>query len=497
MRAQALSTRSSAALVLLVALAVHARTIAFGFTGLDDRDLVVGDQAFLANPASLLRVFGRSYLHVVDPSHAYWRPLVTASYVLDAQWSGARPWGYHATNVVLHAIASVLVLALLRRFALGRGVALVAALVFAVHPALSSAVAWIPGRNDTLLAVMALASWLLLLKGKWLPHLVFFALALMAKETALALPVLWGVQLFWGRGRRDRRRWLVAATWVALVTARFVAHPGAPHATAQEILANVPLLAIALGEIVLPVRPTVLAIAGDLAVWPGIVAAVGIALATWRLPRARRRGIGFGAFAFVLFLAPALAVPGTLVLDHRLVLPAVGVLVVLGELVRALGPERRTLVAFGGVGVVALTLVTVGFEGAFRDPGALAREAVASSPRSPLAHFCLGQVEQRAGHDDRALAEYRTALALGPAEVVHNDIAVIAMKDGRWPEAETELRAELALNPGYGTAEYNLAIVLRREGRMTEACEAVKRAIDGSLESDEGAKAERDRDCAP
>jgi len=89
------------------------------------------------------------------------------------------------------------------------------------------------------------------------------------------------------------------------------------------------------------------------------------------------------------------------------------------------------------------------------------------------------------------------ALALGPAEVVHNDIAVIAMKDGRWPEAETELRAELTLNPGYGTAEYNLAIVLRREGRMTEACEAVKRAIERSLESDEGAKAERDRDCAP
>jgi len=107
--------------------------------------------------------------------------------------------------------------------------------------------------------------------------------------------------------------------------------------------------------------------------------------------------IGFGALAFVLFLAPALAVPGTLVLDHRLVLPAVGVLVVLGELVRALGPERRMLVAFGGVGMVALTLVTVGFEGAFRDPGAFAREAVASSPRSPLAHFCLGQVEQRAG----------------------------------------------------------------------------------------------------
>jgi len=497
MRAQALSTRGSTALVLLVALAVHARTVAFGFTGLDDRDLIVGDQAFLANPANLLRVFGRSYLHVVDPSHVYWRPLVTASYVLDAQWSGTRPWGYHATNVVLHAVASVLVLALLRRFAVGRGVALAAALVFAVHPALASAVAWIPGRNDTLFAVMALASWLLLLKKRWLAHLVFFGLALMAKETAVALPVLWGVQLVWGRGRRDRGRWLVAGLWVGLIVARFVLHPGTPHAMAAEIVANLPLVAIALGKLVLPVRPTVLAVAGDLPIWPGVAAAVGIALATWRLPRARRRVIAFGAFAFVLFLAPALAVPGTLVLDHRLVLPAVGVLVVLGEIVRALGAERRMLVAFAGVVVAALALVTMGFEGAFRDPDAFAREAVASSPGSPMAHFCLGQVEQRAGDDDRALVEYRTALALGPAEVVHNDIAVIAMKDGRWPEAETELRAELTLNPGYATAEYNLAIVLRREGRRTEACEAVKSALEGSLEGDEGVKRERERDCGP
>ena len=155
------------------------------------------------------------------------------------------------------------------------------------------------------------------------------------------------------------------------------------------------------------------------------------------------------------------------------------------------------LVAFGGVGVAALALVTVAFEGAFRDPALFAHDAVAGSPRSPMAHFCLGQVEQRAGHDDRALVEYRAALALGPAEVVHNDIAVIAMKDGHWPEAEAELRAELALNPGYATAEYNLAVVLRREGRMPEACDAVTRALAGSLAADDGAQRERDRDCLP
>jgi tetratricopeptide (TPR) repeat protein len=376
-------------------------------------------------------------------------------------------------------------------------VALLGALVFAVHPALASAVAWIPGRNDTVLAVTALASWVLLLKRRWAAHLALFALALMAKETALALPALWGVQLFATRGRRDRRRWLLVAAWVALVVARFLVHPGAPHATLAELAANLPVVPIALGKLVLPFRPTVLAVTGDLSMAPGVAAAAGIALAAWRLPRVRRRVVAFGALSFALLLAPSLLVPGTLVLDHRLVLPAVGVLVMVGEIARAAVPDQRLLVAFGGALAAVLALVTAGFEGAFREPSAFAREAVAGSPSSPMAHFCLGQVEQRAGHDERALAEYRTALALGPAEVVHNDIAVLAMKDGRWPEAEAELRAELALNPEYATAEYNLAVVLRREGRLAEACDAVKRALGGSLADDEGAEGERERDCGP
>ncbi len=70
--------------VAFAAIAAHARSAGFSLTDLDDRDLIVDDQAFLARPASLVRVFGRAYMHVVDPAHAYYRPLVTVSYGLDA-----------------------------------------------------------------------------------------------------------------------------------------------------------------------------------------------------------------------------------------------------------------------------------------------------------------------------------------------------------------------------------------------------------------------------
>jgi hypothetical protein len=481
-----------AASVVAAAVAVHGRSLAFDFTGLDDRDLVVDDQPFLSAPSSLWRVFGRAYMHVVDAVHAYWRPLVTWTLVLDAQWSGVRPFGYHLTNLVLHAIACVLVWALLGSFRLGPAVTLAGALVFAVHPALAAAVAWVPGRNDTLLAVLALAAWIALLRGWTAVHLTFFALALLTKETAFALPLVWALHAgLLGVGPRGRALGLHAVAWGLLGGVRVLLHP----ADVTLTMANASRFVGALGQLVLPVHLSVLADAQDVPAWPGVVAVVGIALALRLVPGVRGRVVAVGASAFVLLLLPSVLLPGTLVLDSRLYLPAVGVVLVLGEIVRALSLERRVLAAFAGVSLVALAVVTMAFEGSFRDRRAFARDAVAESPHSAMAHFCLGRSAQLDGDDDLALTEYQAALARGPAEVVHNDIAVLHMKHARWPEAEEELRQELSGNPRYAEAYYNLGIVLRRQNRLAEACAAEQDAVRLGAD-DEATSRERARDCA-
>jgi tetratricopeptide (TPR) repeat protein len=461
----------------MVAVAAYARTIGFGFTGLDDRDLVVDDQGFLAQASSLWRVFapGRAYMHVVDAGHGYWRPLVTWTYALDALLGGASPLAYHATNVVLHAAACVLLWRLLLALELGARAALAGVLVFAVHPALASAVAWVPGRNDALLGVLVFGAWLAFARRRPAAHFACFALALLTKETAVALPLVCALHaLLVDRTLvRPRCLGLHALGWTALVVLRLLAHrPADVHAT----LANLPLLLDGLGKIVLPAHLSPIGDAADASLWPGVVAAVALAGAALLVPGARRRVVALGAATFLLFLLPPLLATGSLVLDERLYVPAAGIVLALAELVRALAPERRIFAAFAAVSIVVLAMVTLAFEGSFRDRRAFARDAVDGSPHSALAHFCLGQSEQLDGHDDRALAEYRAALDLGSTEVVHNDIAVIEMKRARWPDAERDLRAELASNPGYATAWSNLAIVLRHEGRLDEAGEAEQRA---------------------
>jgi tetratricopeptide (TPR) repeat protein len=498
--------------VALAVLAVHGRSTAFGFTGLDDRDLILDDQAFLAQPSSLWRVFGRSYMHVVDAGHAYYRPMVSASYVLDALSSGVNPHGYHLTNVALYAVAGALAYALLRTLALGRPIAFAGALVFAVHPALAPAAAWIPGRNDSLLAIFVLASWIAFARNAERPswwhkatHFGFFAVSLFTKESAVVLPLVCVAHVAlaqpdaWMRLRRPRALGGFALAWAALIAGRVFAHPAPrafPVAAAGEILPHLSLLVTGLGKVVLPVRLSVFAVPEDVLLWPGVASWLALGIATWVVPGVRVRVVALGAAAFVLFLVPIVALPGSLVLDQRLLLPACGAILAAGEVVRALGLDAGVLAAAAAAVTMAFAALTVAFEGAYRDSAAFAREAVEGSPHSALAHFCLGGEYQERGDDGRALAEYDAALALGPSEVVHNNIAVIAMARGLWVEAERELAQEVALNPGYAKAYYNLGIVLRHETRMDEACAAERRAVERAPD-DDAVRLEAARDCAP
>jgi hypothetical protein len=488
---------AASSIVGVTAALAHGRSIGFDFTYLDDRDFVVEDHAFLARPSNLLRAFTRSYMHVVDGEHPYYRPLVTVSYALDAQWSGVRAFGYHLSNVVFHCVASLLFFSLLRRLAIGRVVAFLAALVFAVHPVLASGVSWIPGRNDSLVTGFTLGAWLLFLRDATRPswahrclHLALFWLALLTKETAVMIPVVCLLHLAlvepdaWARLRRSPASFALVAGWMGGIAGRWLVHPVVGETTVRDVVANVPLVATGFGRLVVPVNPSLLAVREDLSVWPGLVAAVVIVVAMRLLSGVRRRVVALGAAAFVLFLAPTLLVPGTLVLESRLYLPACGAILVLAEIVRALQRERTLLIAFSGVTVAALAAMTIAYEGTYRDRRAFATNAVSASPHSPLAHFCLGQTLQIDGDADRALAEYRLALSLGASTAVHNNIAVIHMASARWADAERELREELALNPRYARAYRNLGVVLRRQGRLDEAREAEERGRELTSDDD-------------
>src|SRR5205823_2394740 len=81
------------------------------------------------------------------------------TYTWDYAWFAFAPWGWHLTNIVLHAAAAVMLFLFLEKIsasfgaARGRLFAALTALIWAIHPLHTSAVCYISGRADLLAAL--------------------------------------------------------------------------------------------------------------------------------------------------------------------------------------------------------------------------------------------------------------------------------------------------------------------------------------------------------
>ncbi|MBR3582158.1 MAG: hypothetical protein IKO01_01780 [Kiritimatiellae bacterium] len=97
-----------------------------------------------------------------------YNPVLWLSYLADTALfhaTPAHPWGFHLTNVLLHAANAVLLYFILLAAVRRPGLALFAAAFWALHPLRVESVAWVTERKDTLSTFFALASILLYLKA--------------------------------------------------------------------------------------------------------------------------------------------------------------------------------------------------------------------------------------------------------------------------------------------------------------------------------------------
>ncbi|HWP44751.1 MAG TPA: hypothetical protein VNO14_15995, partial [Blastocatellia bacterium] len=127
----------------------------------------------------------------------YFRPVLAGLLVVSYRIFGATAWGYHLVNILIHVGVTLLVFIVVKEITGRLAGAAVCSALFAVHPVHAEAVAWISGVPEPLMAIFALPSFWFYLNyrktGRKLSiaaSAVFFLLALMSKETALALPLI-------------------------------------------------------------------------------------------------------------------------------------------------------------------------------------------------------------------------------------------------------------------------------------------------------------------
>nr|XP_017099469.2 protein O-mannosyl-transferase TMTC1 isoform X2 [Drosophila bipectinata] len=147
-------------------------------------------------------------------SHGSWRPLCVLSFRLNHLVDGLTPFGYHLVNVLLHSLATGLVVLVGRTLLPSRFGASAAGCLFAVHPAHTEAVAGLVGRADLGACVLCLLAYLTYrqhMATRRMRSLLLTVLlglsGLLFKETAIVALLLCGIcdALAIGKGHDKHR----------------------------------------------------------------------------------------------------------------------------------------------------------------------------------------------------------------------------------------------------------------------------------------------------
>ena len=134
----------------------YTQSLHFDFVNYDDYDLIYENSTYLSDPGNIFRSFASHAFVGKREEGVYYRPLLQISYIIDYRIWGLNPLGYHATNVLLHCAATIVLFFFLSSFLEKKFIALAGSLIFALHPIQVESVAWVAGRNDILLGLFIL-----------------------------------------------------------------------------------------------------------------------------------------------------------------------------------------------------------------------------------------------------------------------------------------------------------------------------------------------------
>lgn len=447
---------------------------------------------------------GRIWFEVGATQQYY--PLLHSAFWLEHHLWGDAPLGYHLVNVFLHATAACLVGLILQRLAV-RG-ALLAALLFALHPVCVESVAWISEQKNTLSAVLYLCATWVYLKfdtdrrpRHYALATFLFVLALLSKTVTATLPAALLVLFWWKRPGLGVRRdvlpllpWFLLAAGAGGLTAwvehRFIGAQGAEFNLSwlqRALLAGRSAWFYA-GKVFWPVglsfnypRWSI-----DPAVpWQWLFSLAGLAVVA-ALIRTGRRGALAGILFFGGTLVPALGFINvypflfSFVSDHFQYLACLGLLVPLAA--GAAGPLSRLSPAVSFV-TVALLLATLGtltwqHSATYRDVTTLYEITLEKNPESWLSHNNLAEVLANEGQVAEALPHLEEALRLRPdfPEAENNlghDLTLL----GRPQEGIPHLERALRLAPRSAQAHNNLGIAFMATGRANEGIAEFEQAL--------------------
>ena len=375
-----ISYRDNARLHLLIIITLplflYVRTIGFGILGFDDNGIIDEAAKWLTEvkagddiPGHLAKLgnFGDSF----------YRPVQFLTYEIDASFSQKNPWMYHISNLLVHLATVVVLYFFLLHFNFKRTSAMIAAMLFSVHPLSAVAVTWIPSRGDTLIALFGMLLFITydnyFKTGKTshlVLHMILFLITVLTKESTVFFPVflffysqyILKVPFNWKKYLPFFISW-TGFIGVYFILRRLLFHNGMPPDafTLGNFMKNLPALPSLLGKIIIPFKLSTLPLYDSQTLLVGLLCFVPLMILAVKKALQKNYIYIWGLTWFVAFnLAPMFYRLGTAdyfynYLEHRNYLPMLGiVLMLVAYATETFHAHKERIVKFIAIGLIFL-----------------------------------------------------------------------------------------------------------------------------------------------
>ena len=513
-------------IILLLTTIVYANTIHNDFTNWDDLSLVVENPAIRSlSIDNLIDIFtpkaGKTY-----------QPVRVLSYAIDYYLWKLNPLGYHLGNITLHGFSAVILYLLLSSLLKqirsesslesNRIIALLASLLFAVHPVDVEAVTWISSRKYGLLAFFYFSSFYFYIKNseKGRYHRIYYALSivsyvvsLLSSPFSVTLPAI--LFLYDYCRTRDitlytivKSRLLSYLPYIVLSISQFIilwnsftTTPGPEPAIKSHEMNNVfytfltmlRVLYDYIKNLIFPfwlnnmyVDHTSTSLFEYKVILSLLVILLLLGILCFQV-RAGKKVILFCLGWFVLTWLPVSnIIPiSTKMADRYLYLPAVGLFLLFSLSMyntshRWFSRKAKQLVAVPLIAflVFSLSYLSIDRNRVWANSQTLWEDSLRKAPAYWVPHMNLGLTMAQQGRIEEAISYYGESLRLNPNSVhTHNNLGVVLLERGQIGDAIGHYVAALRLKSDYAETYNNLGVALFRLGDFDKAIAHYRQAL--------------------
>jgi len=496
------------------------------YSQVQDHEFINFDDNLLVTESSLVQagLTNENIIRVFTTTHFDgWAPITSISYMLDYQLYGLNPKGFLLTNLFFHIANSLLLFLVLCRMTGAIWQSAFVAVVFALHPLNVESVAWVAERKNVLSTFFLLLTIWAYIRYAEKPttkrySLVFllFAFGLMSKSMVVTLPFVlllfdyWPLERF-KLGPREREfkiaqkdkyfngeknisklvlekfPLLILSALCSIMT--LILFEKAGESVAQDPVSILTILTNAMisyfeylwkmlwpkGLAILYAHP-----GNTLAVWKGVLCGIALLVITTISIKLIRKAPYFvvGWFWYLGTLIPVIGfitLGPHLIADRSAYLPLIGIFVIIAwgvpELLKEWRYRKNVLKASAGILILTLMPITWIQVSHWKSSITVFKHAIKVTdkkyPTFAVVHNNLGIALVAEGKNEEAISHYKMAIKLNPDFAdAYNNLGGVLFNAKMTEEAIDYFKEAIRIRPGFAAAQKNLETVLLRSEEL-------------------------------